>query len=1151
MSEPKYDEDLVNLGYLKKAVSDTEDNINKEYENVSRHYGSRPQPPYNKGDTWIDGDIVYVCIKSRQIGTYEDSDWVTESGAKKEAEKKNKVFLRQPSNYSPGDMWILQSDNDHKAGKKGEMLISTAGRAEYDEGDWINMLGYGSIRSINEVADNLNKAIDRIGDVEEAIEDGIIITFYQDSEPEGKHIGDLWYVTGEVEGYTKGKIYRYDGTTWILLDDPAIQKAFDEANEARIVADGKIQSFYSDTEPTKNMGVGDLWIDLDNNNQLYRYNGTKWVAVYDTRINELVVNVESVTERVTTVETDLGEIDLKVKEATTKITTIEGDVNNITNTTSPAEGKNIHLTDSAEEPLVDISLHGETKQATRSGKNLYSSITNHSSNVTANNLDLTFDFSVNQDTYARLNFKKEVGKIYTLVFDGSGMGVNESVEFYLDDKNKLFNFKNGKNVWVQTAINDNGRFTIDDATRTNISSAITMSNIMILEGEYTEATIPKYEPYGASPTPEFPSEIENVEGKNKLNLIDTAEAIIPSNEITYSISNQRLTINGTGLSSKYPWIVITKNGIYSKNGTPTASNITTWANGNIAKGIFKPSKKILSGSSTSNFSISLYDETGKNVTSSLTNDTNIVAVGIYLGEAQTFTNCVLGVQLEKGTEATEYIPYNSLAVKVTGKNLARINEGDINSYRLIHGIPVEKGEKITVIFKGTDTHNTSISGYVYLDETLDGSTGTYLKSISTNNTETLTIFTMPNSGYFSIACSYSYQSVTVEKLFVGKGEYTLEDYEEYKEQTAYFPLAEGQKLMEESYLADDGVHNKRTQIILNGTENIVDYGNNLAYYIDNISPKGYTNPSKDNESSGIGLCSHLSWNFGSKDTPNGIRFQHNNGSRLYILLENTNVTELKQWLSNNPITVEYELAEPKIIPYTAEQQEAWNKIRALTTYKNVTNISSDAYAKIVYMRDNGLDVYETKQNADKRYIETTEKFAEQKITVDGVKTQVSETEKRLTNDYLTAEQVNAEIGGTKEDIDILKQKQASTELTTEEFKIQFDKINNEGVSKVKTSMGYTFNDEGMHVNKDGAETGTIVDEAGVSVLDKTGSQDSKLLYAGYVKEGDTDFPGYVGQTIVASANMIVQKYLVVGTNSRFEDYVNPELGGKGTGAFEI
>ena len=194
------------------------------------------------------------------------------------------------------------------------------------------MLGYGTIESINEVAGNLNNAINRIGNVEEAIGDGIIITFYQNTVPEAKHVGDLWYVTDTLEGYTKGKIYRYDGTVWQLLDDPTIEEAFEKANEARLVADGKIQSFYSDTKPTQDMGVGDLWIDTANNNQLHRYNGTNWVPVYDTRINDLVTDVSNVTERVTTVETDLGKINLKVQENTTKVTTIENQIEE-TNTT--------------------------------------------------------------------------------------------------------------------------------------------------------------------------------------------------------------------------------------------------------------------------------------------------------------------------------------------------------------------------------------------------------------------------------------------------------------------------------------------------------------------------------------------------------------------------------------------------------------------------------------------------------------------------------------------------------------------------------------------------------------------------------------------------------------------------------------------------
>lgn len=317
--EPKYDEDVVNLGYLKKIVADPEGNLENIYENVSKHYASKPQPPYHKGDTWIDGNIIYTCINDREIGIYQDSDWTTESGAREEAERKNKVFLRQPSNYSVGDMWILQSDEDHKAGKKGEILISTAGRKEYDEGDWINMLGYGTIRSINEVANNINDALQRLN-IEK--EEGIITIFYCNTIPENPILDDLWYVTETINDYTKGNVYKYNGENWEIIADNLIMVAFEEANQDRLISDGKIQSFYTSTEPLENIGVGDIWTNTSNK-RLYRYNGTNWVAVYDTNINEIRRSVETVTERTVKIETDLGKITQEVKEVETTVETVK------------------------------------------------------------------------------------------------------------------------------------------------------------------------------------------------------------------------------------------------------------------------------------------------------------------------------------------------------------------------------------------------------------------------------------------------------------------------------------------------------------------------------------------------------------------------------------------------------------------------------------------------------------------------------------------------------------------------------------------------------------------------------------------------------------------------------------------------------------
>lgn len=43
----------------------------------------------------------------------------------------------------------------------------------------------------------------------------------------------------------------------------------------------KIKSYYQTTEPSTGMVTGDLWIDTDDNNKVYRYSGTAWVVALD------------------------------------------------------------------------------------------------------------------------------------------------------------------------------------------------------------------------------------------------------------------------------------------------------------------------------------------------------------------------------------------------------------------------------------------------------------------------------------------------------------------------------------------------------------------------------------------------------------------------------------------------------------------------------------------------------------------------------------------------------------------------------------------------------------------------------------------------------------------------------------------------------
>lgn len=1056
MLEPKYDEDTVNLGYLKKIISDTEENIDDTYKNVSRHYASRPQPPYYKGDTWIDGDIVYTCINTRTIGLYQDTDWVTESGAKTEAERKNKTYLTQPSDYSAGDMWILQSDNDHRAGKKGEILISTAGRKIYDADDWVNMLGYGTISSINEVAGNLNNAINRISNVEEAIEDGIIITFYQETVPEGVHIGDLWYVTGELEGYTKGKIYRYDGTNWIKLDDPAIQEAFDEANEARLVADGKIQSFYSETKPTKDMGVGDLWIDIAHNNELYRYNGTNWVAVYDTRINDLVVDVETVTERVATIETDLGEIDLKVQENTTTITTIgsnidnvEKEITNIVKTQGTATGKNIHLEDSSDEPLVSIKVKGETNQATRSGKNfLKLNDTQTVNGVTATNNDdgtITLNGTSTRDFFLYVangtrynttikNF--DAGQILTQsvnVISGTSSPIPSLNTIALEGTNTKFNFF-ANNV-TKTLQNDIGL----NPTYLDVKIGTTFNNWTIFPQLEIGESVTTPEQYGASPSSDYRSPIENVEGRNKFNINGEFTDLSGGNFLTKIEGNKIIipNIESNGSSALFDYIEVKEN---------TDINISfnlLQGTARIGLRLYDKNKNIINNSTISlpKFTYNQYYQgywhNGSNVSTTIPEGVKYIRY-LTIGVQGTKKNIYENLQIEKGNSKKPYVPHNSLEIKSVGENFLNVTAKTTT----VQGLTFTVNEDKSITINGINTGNTGTGtaffrladnfvlpagDYTLSNKNANASGNSFLFYDDSYNFVTKNIsnatFTKDTTikPYIRVKAGATVNNQTIYPMIL-KGTYTEETmpaYKPYQEQKVTFPLG-NQKLMKDSYLASGGIHHSRKQVVFDGSDDenwVAEIENDdyVEFYIKINSMKKY----------GISVCDKFIPI--TEQQAYGCQLEGMNTVNQYQVFRITvaksrgvtkGAASIKTWLQSNPITVEYELAEPETVPYTEEQQEAWDKIEQLHTYKNVTNIFSDAELDIVYARDNGLSsMYETKQNAERNYTKTTEKLADQKMTVDGVITQVSDITSKT--DELTGEvkTINSEISTVKQTIE--------------------------------------------------------------------------------------------------------------------------------------
>lgn len=145
-------------------------------------------------------------------------------------------------------------------------------------------------------------------------------------------------------------------------------------------------------------------------------------------------------------------------------------------------------------------------------------------------------------------------------------------------------------------------------------------------------------------------------------------------------------------------------------------------------------------------------------------------------------------------------------------------------------------------------------------------------------------------------------------------------------------------------------------------------------------------------------------------------------------------------------------------------------------------------------------------------------------TVDSITQQVTNVSTNLTNDYLTSEQVNAMNSHNEESINQLKEEFNILKQTAESLSIEIGSISTIGVDRVKTSTGFTFDENGLDISKTGEEMHNFIDNEGV-----------------YVKRNDEEVLG-ADASGVRAENITVRNYLVIGKNSRIEDYKNNRTG---------
>lgn len=106
------------------------------------------------------------------------------------------------------------------------------------------------------------------------------------------------------------------GVTNAATAQTTANNAATSATNAQTTANSKIKTFFQTSTPTAST-TGDLWVDTDDNNHIYRWNGSAWQDAHDARIT-------STASAVTTLQTTVGQHTTSIQTQATSIDGILG-----------------------------------------------------------------------------------------------------------------------------------------------------------------------------------------------------------------------------------------------------------------------------------------------------------------------------------------------------------------------------------------------------------------------------------------------------------------------------------------------------------------------------------------------------------------------------------------------------------------------------------------------------------------------------------------------------------------------------------------------------------------------------------------------------------------------------------------------------------
>ena len=332
---------------------------------------------------------------------------------------------------------------------------------------------------------------------------------------------------------------------------------------------------------------------------------------------------------------------------------------------------------------------------------------------------------------------------------------------------------------------------------------------------------------------------------------------------------------------------------------------------------------------------------------------------------------------------------------------------------------------------------------------------------------------------------------------------------------------------------------------------------------------------------GYGLSNYYSYNSVQSNinanTSNGEFVLQKSGTTYSVFIKNTNIStvdDFKNWLITNETILYFPLETP--IEEEITDSNIVQQLRAIDNaylYSGVNNIYTtslndlpiildfdyytlykgtqglNSYLHVKWSEDgetfsvdsNGVANGEVPAKWQGTYVDNNPvdstnfddyEWVDTSVFVEG---ELQQLEDSINNVDTT---LTNKLNETNQQVETNKQNLATitTQVTTlnqekDNINIQIQSIRDNGVTKVVTGTGFRFDENGLDIEKTGENLHNTLDNTGMFVKRKDGSTEVEVLGA--------------DQTGVRAENVTVRNWLIIGSNSRMEDFED------GTGVFYI